>query len=99
MSPSKSHLNLSHGTPFQQKVWRALIRIPKGQVRTYEDIARSIGNPRAVRAVANAIGANTIPVLVPCHRVIRKDGGIGGYRWGVAQKKKLLKSEGVCISK
>lgn len=92
---NKSIPDLSHGTLFQQKVWSALLKIPKGQTRTYEDIAHSIGKPRAVRAVANAIGANSLPVIIPCHRVIRKDGSLGGYRWGVDTKRMLLKGEGV----
>jgi AraC family transcriptional regulator of adaptative response/methylated-DNA-[protein]-cysteine methyltransferase len=81
------------GTPFQQKVWKELCKIPYGQTRTYEDIAKKIGKPKAIRAVANAIGANTLAVTVPCHRVIRKDGSLGGYRWGIAKKKKLLEME------
>ena len=93
MTPSQKKI-FSQGTPFQQKVWNELLKIPKGQVRTYQDIAHAIGNPKAVRAVANAIGANTLPIIVPCHRVIRKNGTLGGYRWGIEKKKKLLKKEG-----
>ncbi len=81
------------GTPFQQKVWAELCNIPYGQTRTYEDIAKKIGKPTAIRAVAHAIGKNSLPVVVPCHRVIRKDGSLGGYRWGIAKKKKLLALE------
>lgn len=81
------------GTPFQQKVWKELCKIPVGQTRTYEDIAKKIGKPSAIRAVANAIGKNTLPVVVPCHRVIRKDGTLGGYRWGIEKKKRLLARE------
>jgi AraC family transcriptional regulator of adaptative response/methylated-DNA-[protein]-cysteine methyltransferase len=79
-----------HGTNFQIKVWEALLRIPPGAVVTYEDIAIYLGMPGAARAVGNAVGSNPIPVLIPCHRVIRKAGEFGGYRWGAARKKALL---------
>lgn len=84
------------GTAFQHDVWRALTRIPRGQVRTYAQIARDAGHPDAVRAVANAIGKNPCPPDIPCHRVIRSDGKIGGYSasGGIAKKIELLKSEG-----
>lgn len=84
------------GTAFQHDVWRALMRIPRGQVRTYAQIARDAGHPDAVRAVANAIGKNPCPPDIPCHRVIRSDGKIGGYSasGGIAKKIELLKSEG-----
>lgn len=85
------------GTNFQLDVWNALTTIPSGQTRTYKDIAKQIGRPKSVRAVANAIGHNPIAVLVPCHRVIRADGNIGGYRWGTDIKKKLLAREGVIL--
>lgn len=78
------------GTNFQIKVWEALLRIPAGSVVTYQDIAVAIGMPRAARAVGNAVGHNPIPVLVPCHRVIRKDGNLGNYGYGRARKKALL---------
>jgi len=78
------------GTNFQIKVWEALLRIPPGAVVTYEDIAIYLGMPGAARAVGNAVGSNPIPVLIPCHRVIRKAGEFGGYRWGAARKKALL---------
>ncbi len=94
MTQKEQHI-FNKGTPFQQKVWTELLKIPKGQTRTYEDIARAIGVPQSFRAVANAIGKNSLAVSVPCHRVIRKDGSIGGYRWGMRKKKKLLESEGV----
>lgn len=87
------------GTAFQKKVWAALLTIPKGQTRTYKEIAVSIGHPRALRAVGSAIGANPIAVEIPCHRVIRSDGGLGGYRWGLDKKRALLKSEGIVIEK
>lgn len=86
-----------HGTDFQKKVWRALMTIPKGETRTYSEVARMIGKPKAVRAVASAIAKNTIPVLIPCHRVVPQSGGIGKYRWGAKKKAQLLASEGVTI--
>lgn len=78
------------GTNFQLKVWEALIRIPAGSAGTYEQIAASIGSPAAVRAVGNAVGRNPVAVLIPCHRVIRKLGEFGNYRYGSARKKALL---------
>jgi len=86
-SPLNVFLN---GTNFQIKVWEALLRIPPGAVVSYEALAVSIGMPKAARAVSNAISQNPIPVLIPCHRVIRKMGEFGGYRWGTARKKALL---------
>ena len=88
-APSPLHLLLS-GTNFQIKVWEALLRIPPGAVVSYEDIAVSIGAPQAVRAVSNAVAHNPIPVIIPCHRVIRKSGDLGGYHYGAARKKALL---------
>ncbi|HUL72047.1 MAG TPA: methylated-DNA--[protein]-cysteine S-methyltransferase [Vicinamibacterales bacterium] len=81
------------GTAFQWRVWRALTRIPQGETRTYADVARAIGRPSAVRAVARACATNPIALVVPCHRVIRTDGGLGGYRWGLAMKEALLAVE------
>ncbi len=81
------------GTAFQQLVWNALQRIPPGSTATYTDIARQIGMPRAVRAVARACGANALAVAIPCHRVIRNDGSLSGYRWGVERKRALLARE------
>ena len=78
------------GTNFQIKVWEALLRIPPGNVASYEDIAQHIHAPRAVRAVANAVAHNPVAWLIPCHRVIRKSGALGGYRWGETRKKALL---------
>ena len=83
------------GTPFQLAVWRALREIPRGETRSYGAIAASIGSPDAVRAVGTACGANTVAVLVPCHRVLRADGATGGYRWGVERKRALLARERV----
>jgi O-6-methylguanine DNA methyltransferase len=83
----------SHGTPFQKEVWRALRRIPYGKTVTYQDVANDIGRGPSVRAVANAIGRNPFAVIIPCHRVIRSDGELGGYRWGADVKNVLLKRE------
>lgn len=78
------------GTNFQIKVWQALLKVPRGGIASYEDIARQVGRPNAVRAVANAVAHNPVAYLIPCHRVIRKTGAIGGYRWGSTRKKALL---------
>jgi AraC family transcriptional regulator of adaptative response/methylated-DNA-[protein]-cysteine methyltransferase len=78
------------GTNFQIKVWEALLRIPAGCIVTYSDLAIQIGMPAAARAVGNAVAQNPIPVIIPCHRVIRKAGDFGGYRWGAARKKAML---------
>lgn len=78
------------GTPFQVKVWEALLRIPEGAVTTYEAIARAIGHAGATRAVGTAVGRNPIAYLIPCHRVIRKTGAFGDYRWGSARKRAML---------
>jgi len=84
------------GTHFQLKVWSYLKKIPKGKLKTYAQVAKGIGKPKAVRAVANAIGKNPFPPKIPCHRVIRSDGKLGGYsaKGGIKTKKKLLKNEG-----
>ena len=81
------------GTVFQRRVWDELRRIPRGATRTYQDIARAVGAPAAVRAVGSACGANPVALVVPCHRAVRTDGGLGGYAWGLARKKKLLALE------
>lgn len=81
------------GTAFQERVWEALRRIPSGATASYAEIARRIGHPRAVRAVAGACAANRLAVAVPCHRAVRSDGGLGGYRWGMARKHDLLGRE------
>lgn len=81
-------------TAFQWQVWRALQRIPEGATRSYQEIARELGQPSAARAVARACASNRVAVLIPCHRVVRGDGGLGGYRWGVARKAALLAREG-----
>lgn len=78
------------GTNFQLRVWDALLRIPAGATTNYATIAREVGNPTAPRAVGNAVGANPISWLIPCHRVLRGDGGLGGYAWGVERKRSML---------
>ena len=85
------------GTEFQIEVWKELSKIPKGEVRTYKQIAKSIGKPKSSRAVANACAKNPYPIVIPCHRVIRSDGTVGGFsgEGGVKLKKELLKKEGV----
>ncbi len=85
------------GAPFQIKVWEALLRIPSGHVTTYSEIAGSIGNPRAVRAVGTAVGRNPISWLIPCHRALRKSGALGGYHWGLPVKRALLAYESARI--
>jgi len=85
------------GTKFQVKVWRAIAKIPKGEVRTYKELARIIKKPKAIRAVANACGKNPYPIKIPCHRVVGSNGYLGGYsaKGGIKQKKSLLKQEGI----
>lgn len=82
------------GTAFQERVWQALRQIPPGSTASYAEIAQRIGMPRAVRAVAQACGANHLAVAIPCHRVVRSDGALSGYRWGVDRKRELLRREG-----
>jgi AraC family transcriptional regulator of adaptative response/methylated-DNA-[protein]-cysteine methyltransferase len=82
------------GTAFQQRVWKALRTIPAGETTTYTELAKRIGAPKAVRAVAGACAANPLAIVVPCHRVVRNDGGLSGYRWGVERKRELLRREG-----
>ena len=93
-----SFMNLK-GTKFQKKVWNYLKTIPKGKVKTYKEVAKAIGMPKAARAVANACGKNPYAPKIPCHRVIRSDGGLGGYsgRGGIKTKLRLLRSEKVDI--
>jgi AraC family transcriptional regulator of adaptative response/methylated-DNA-[protein]-cysteine methyltransferase len=81
------------GTVFQQRVWAQLRQIPRGETRTYKDIATAIGAPKAVRAVGSACGANPVALVIPCHRALRTDGGLGGYAWGVNRKETLLQLE------
>ena len=88
-----------YGTKFQVKVWNYLKKIPRGSVKTYSQVAKDIGKPLAVRAVANAIGKNPYAPKIPCHRVIRSDGSLGGYsgKGGIKTKKLLLKREGITL--
>ncbi|MBB5354439.1 methylated-DNA-[protein]-cysteine S-methyltransferase [Anoxybacillus mongoliensis] len=81
------------GTPFQMRVWEALQTIPYGQTVSYAYIAKQIGQPKAVRAVGNAVGSNPMTIVIPCHRVVRTGGGLGGYAWGIERKKWLLEHE------
>ncbi|MET3928747.1 AraC family transcriptional regulator of adaptative response/methylated-DNA-[protein]-cysteine methyltransferase [Lysobacter sp. OAE881] len=83
------------GTAFQKKVWDALMKIPHGQTRSYTQIAEEIGHPRSMRAVANACANNHVAIVVPCHRVVRGDGSLGGYRWGLPMKQRVLERERV----
>ncbi|MDO5664417.1 MAG: methylated-DNA--[protein]-cysteine S-methyltransferase [Bacteroidia bacterium] len=89
---SKLPLHIS-GTDFQMSVWKALLEIPIGKLSTYKKIADTINNPKAVRAVGSAIGDNPISYIIPCHRIIRSDGGLGGYFWGLDIKKKMIDVE------
>ncbi len=88
-APGDTRLHLI-GAPFQIKVWEALLAIPSGHVTTYSEIAGAIGNPRAVRAVGTAVGRNPVSWLIPCHRALRKSGGLGGYHWGLPVKRAML---------
>ena len=81
------------GTAFQRRVWQALREIPSGSTASYAEVARRIGQPKAVRAVAQACASNAIAVAIPCHRVVRTDGALSGYRWGVERKRALLDRE------
>jgi len=81
------------GTAFQARVWRALQKIPLGRTATYSEIARELGQPTAVRAVARACATNDLALAIPCHRVIREDGDLAGYRWGIERKRELLERE------
>ena len=95
MKKTYPNIESLNGTKFQKKVWLELTKIPKGETKTYKEIAISIGHPLAVRAVANACGKNPHPIKIPCHRVIRSDGKLGGYSapGGTAAKRRLLKEE------
>ena len=88
-----------NGTKFQVRVWRYLAKIPRGSLKTYSQVAKGIGKPLAVRAVGNAIGKNPFAPKIPCHRVIRSDGSLGGYsgKGGIKTKKLLLKREGITV--
>lgn len=86
------------GTPFQTRVWEALLRIPSGRAVTYGQVARAVGRPKAVRAVGSAVGENPVAFLIPCHRVLREGGALGGYRWGIPRKRALLAWEGAAVT-
>ena len=93
-NPPRLELPLDlQATAFQRRVWQELQRIPLGSTRTYSQIARALGNPKAVRAVARACATNPVSIVVPCHRVIRGDGNLAGYRWGLSRKQQLLARE------
>lgn len=93
-APARQAVQLDlRGTPFDQRVWTALLTIPTGTTTTYGALARALGSPGASRAVGNAVGRNPVAVVVPCHRVVRSDGQLGGFRWGVARKITLLALE------
>ena len=81
------------GTAFQQRVWQALQQIPPGTTLSYQALAETLGQPGAARAVASACAANTLAVAIPCHRIVRRDGSLSGYRWGVERKRALLERE------
>jgi len=81
------------GTVFQKRVWNEMVKLPWGSTISYSDLARRVGNPRAVRAVASACARNPITFIVPCHRILHKGGGVGGYYWGVEVKQRLLEME------
>lgn len=85
--------DLLWGTPFQRRVWNAMRKIPYGQTRSYKWLAQRIGNPTKARAVGQACGSNPLPILIPCHRVIKSDGGLGGFGGGLHIKRKLLELE------
>jgi len=96
LSGHKPHLDLPtdvQATAFQRRVWEELRRIPYGTTRTYTQVAQAIGNPAAVRAVARACATNPVSVVVPCHRVVREDGKLAGYRWGIGRKRTLIDHE------
>ncbi|MCH9611557.1 MAG: Methylated-DNA--protein-cysteine methyltransferase [Chlamydiia bacterium] len=86
------------GTPFQQKVWGALLALESGKLYSYKEVAKLAGYPKAIRAVATAIGQNPISFVIPCHRVITSSGEIGGYHWGIEVKERILAYEGVLVS-
>jgi AraC family transcriptional regulator of adaptative response/methylated-DNA-[protein]-cysteine methyltransferase len=95
------HLNLPtdvQATAFRRRVWEELKRIPYGATRTYSEVARAIGHPKAIRAVASACATNPVSVVVPCHRVVRADGKLAGYRWGLERKRALLEHESIGLS-
>lgn len=96
--PPLPPLDLSQGTKFRLRVWPELLRIPRGETRSYGEIADELGKRRAARAVGGACGANPIPVLIPCHRVLAANGGLGGFSGGLEWKRRLLALEGVLLT-
>lgn len=90
-------LDLRGVTPFRAEVLRELAKVPYGETTTYTELARAVGNPKAVRAVGSACATNPLPILIPCHRVLRADGALGGYRGGVDAKRYLLQLEGIVV--
>lgn len=90
-------LDLSSGTSFQRQVWRTLQRVPYGKLRSYQWIAARVGGPQYARAVGNAVGANPIPIVIPCHRIVAQDATLGGFSGGLHMKRKLLSLEGTLI--
>jgi AraC family transcriptional regulator, regulatory protein of adaptative response / methylated-DNA-[protein]-cysteine methyltransferase len=93
-NPPRLELPLDlQATAFQRRVWQELQKIPRGTTRTYTQVAKALGNPKAVRAVARACAMNPVSIVVPCHRVIREDGSMAGYRWGLSRKEQLLTQE------
>ncbi len=91
------HVRIVEGTPFQRAVWQALADIPHGSTISYAELARRVGRPGAFRAVGRAVGANPVPILLPCHRVIGSDGGLTGFGGGLPMKETLLRQEGVAV--
>ena len=96
---SEIPIRIDRGTSFQHKVWSSIQQIPYGELRSYKWIAEQIGKPKAVRAVGNAVGANPVSILIPCHRVIRSNGALGGYGGGLERKRRLLALEGHTLEK
>ncbi|WFE68209.1 methylated-DNA--[protein]-cysteine S-methyltransferase [Thiomicrospira sp. R3] len=98
IKPDQPNLTLApQGTEFQIRVWQSLLNLPYGETRSYQALADSIGQPKAARAVANAVAANPIAWFIPCHRVIRSNGEVGGFAWGIALKKQLLDAEKLAL--
>lgn len=91
------HVRVVGGTPFQRAVWQAMLSIPRGATISYAELARRVGRPGAARAVGQAVGSNPVPLLIPCHRVVASDGGLGGFGGELPMKKALLRHEGVAV--
>ena len=90
-------LDLSQGTSFQRQVWRTLLRVPYGKLRSYQWVALRVGGPSYARAVGNAVGANPLPIVIPCHRIVAQDASLGGFSGGLPTKRKLLTLEGTLV--